>query len=207
MDLILVRHGQSQNNATQEGILNSPLTSLGHQQAESVGRAVAALKPEVIASGSLQRALQTAWATAEQVNLPIEVWNHAHEVRLKSGYDGLHIDEMYQRFPSAIFNEKNMVNDRWQHTSDNSLERARTRATTLLDNFWEKYLGKRVAVFLHGHLNRLIIQSILGPSTFGRIHIRQPNACINRFIFEDEHIHVHSISDVSHLTQDGIKIT
>src|SRR5690625_440096 len=207
MDLILVRHGQSQNNATQEGILNSPLTSLGHQQAESVGRAVAALKPEIIASGSLQRALQTAWATAEQVNSPIEVWNHAHEVRLKSGYEGLGIDEMHKRFPNAIFNEKDMINGRWQYVNDYSIECARERATTLIDNLWEKYLGKRVAIFLHGHLNRLIIQSILGPSTFRRIHIRQPNACINRFIFKEDHIHVHSISDVSHLSQDGIEIT
>lgn len=207
MDLILVRHGQSQNNATRSGILNSPLTPLGHQQGESVGRAVAALKPEIIASGSLQRALQTAWYTAEQVNMPIEVWDHAHEVRLEPGYDGLHMDDMHQRFPDAIFNHKDIVNGRWQHKSDHSIERARERAATLLDNLREKYSGKRVAIFLHGHLNRLIIQGMLGPSTFGRVHISQPNACINRFIFEDDHIHVHSLSDISHLRQDHIKIT
>lgn len=207
MELILVRHGQSQNNATRSGILNSPLTELGHQQAESAGKVVASLKPEVLASSSLQRALQTAAASAKLLDLPIEVWNNAHEIRLEPGYDGLDINEMNERFPQAIFDNKDMNNNRWKYVSDQNIDLARERAAKLIDNLQKKYAGKRIAIFLHGHLNRMIMQSLLGPSTFEKIYIRQPNACINRIEFKDDKIHISGMSDVNHLIQDGIKIT
>lgn len=203
MDLILIRHGQSQGNITKKVFLNSPLTALGHEQAESVGKKVVSLKPDIIASSSLQRAVQTATPVARILGLPINVWNNAHELRTKSDYDGLSIDEMQEMFPEAVFDKSHLVNERFRYINDHTVKRAYKRASILLDNLREAYAGKRVAMFLHGRMNQLLIQYILGLS-FEDIKIRQPNGCINRIIFKDDHILVHGLSDITHLVQDNI---
>lgn len=217
MELLLVRHGQSQNNeiarynrknkAKIKGFLNSPLTPLGEKQSESVGQRIATLKPDVIASSTLKRALQTALPAARLLDLPIEVINDAHEVRLGADYMGLAIHEMKEMFPEAVFSEQHMIDNRWQYLSDQEIGRARERAIRLIDHLLERYKEKRVAIFLHGNLNRLLFQSILGPSTIDKIHIDQPNTCINRITFKKDRIHVHSIGDVTHLIQSGVPIT
>lgn len=66
MELYLVRHAQSEGNATHtnEGWDGGALTSLGHRQAEAVGRRFADLDVNAIIHSDLTRAAQTADAIA-----------------------------------------------------------------------------------------------------------------------------------------------
>lgn len=206
MELILVRHGQSEGNISTTDMPDPPLTALGRQQALSVSRAVAALQPDVLAASPLHRALQTATPAARQLGLPIEVWKEACEVRTGPHYVGPPFETMCVSFPEAVFGD-DMEADGWQYKSDLDLNEARRRADRLLLALQDRYAGKRLAIFLHGTLNQMLLQSILGMPTFEKIQIHQPNGCIHRIFFREHQIFVHSIADVTHLIQDGIGIT
>ena len=74
LTLLLVRHGQSEWNAA--GLLQGqtahvPLTELGHAQAAEAARELAALRPGVLVSSDLRRAVQTAEHCARATGLPV----------------------------------------------------------------------------------------------------------------------------------------
>jgi broad specificity phosphatase PhoE len=72
LTLLLVRHGQSEWNAT--GLMQGqradiPLTPLGHEQAAAAARELAALQPGALISSDLLRAVQTAEHCARATGL------------------------------------------------------------------------------------------------------------------------------------------
>src|SRR3954454_18053064 len=71
--LLLVRHGQSEWNATgrmQGQTAHVPLTALGHEQAAAAARELATLRPGALISSDLHRAVQTAEHCAGTTGLP-----------------------------------------------------------------------------------------------------------------------------------------
>ncbi len=77
--MILLRHGQSEFNlhfgATRRdpGIVDAPLTQLGHAQAQQAAEALAAEKIERIVVSPYTRALQTATPVARALGAPVIV--------------------------------------------------------------------------------------------------------------------------------------
>lgn len=210
MELILVRHGQSEANITGLDMPDAPLTLLGIEQAHSVAREVAALKPDVIASSPLQRALQTAMPVARLLDKRVEVWKEACEVRMGelAQYIGPSQATMRELFPDADFGE-DMEQEGWRYNCDLNWQAAQERAGQFLKNLEQQYAGKRLAVFLHGTLNQLLIHAALGLGYPDHRHIyfRQPNGCINRLELYKGNVYVHSIGEASHLQRDGVEIT
>jgi broad specificity phosphatase PhoE len=73
LTLLLVRHGQSEWNAAglmQGQTAHVPLTELGHEQAAAAARELAPLRPGVLVSSDLRRAVQTAEHCARATGLP-----------------------------------------------------------------------------------------------------------------------------------------
>jgi broad specificity phosphatase PhoE len=74
LTLLLVRHGQSEWNATgrmQGQTGHVPLTDLGHAQAARAAEELAALRPGALVSSDLRRAVQTAEHCARATGLPL----------------------------------------------------------------------------------------------------------------------------------------
>jgi broad specificity phosphatase PhoE len=74
LTLLLVRHGQSEWNAAglmQGQTAHVPLTELGHAQAAAAARELVALRPGVLVSSDLRRAVQTAEHCARATGLPL----------------------------------------------------------------------------------------------------------------------------------------
>src|SRR3954465_13029746 len=74
LTLLLVRHGQSEWNAAgrmQGQTGHVPLTALGHEQAATAARELAALRPGALISSDLRRAVQTAEHCARATGLPL----------------------------------------------------------------------------------------------------------------------------------------
>jgi probable phosphoglycerate mutase len=74
LTLLLVRHGQSEWNATgrmQGQTPHVPLTALGHEQAAAAARELAGLRPGALVSSDLHRAVQTAEHCARATGLPL----------------------------------------------------------------------------------------------------------------------------------------
>lgn len=75
MQLLFVRHGQTDNNAKRliQGKSDTPLNETGRAQAESIAQVLKREHFSAIISSPLQRAYQTAEIIAREVGLPIEV--------------------------------------------------------------------------------------------------------------------------------------
>jgi 2,3-bisphosphoglycerate-dependent phosphoglycerate mutase len=115
MELYIIRHGQSTNNALGEDITNrvmdAPLTDLGHQQAQLVAQHLAGADYAETAfshypqqghredygitrmyCSAMHRALQTAQPIARALNLKPEVWVDIHE------HGGIYMEETEGRY-------------------------------------------------------------------------------------------------------------
>lgn len=83
MRLLLIRHGQTQDNV--EGNIGTavpgpPLTELGQQQAAAIPAALADEQIDAIYASTLQRAQLTARPLADALGLPVQVIEGIHEI-------------------------------------------------------------------------------------------------------------------------------
>lgn len=100
--VLLVRHGQSEWNATGrwQGQADPPLSDLGRTQAREAARSVGAV--DAIWASDLRRATETALIIADDVGVgPVVVEPDLRE-RDAGGYSGLTRDEIEQRFPGYL---------------------------------------------------------------------------------------------------------
>ena len=121
MDLFLIRHGESYNNALEDGsqrVSDPPLTGLGEEQAERVASHLArgghldaaerAGRPALdsLYCSPMRRALQTARPIAAALGTAPEVWIDIHEVggiwlEGKGDLHGMTRDEIRSGFPGV----------------------------------------------------------------------------------------------------------
>jgi probable phosphoglycerate mutase len=102
----VVRHGQSLGNLKQawEGSgSNSPLSELGHQQADVTGEYLAASGDSFAAlySSPLKRAIQTADSISQSVSVSVETLDSLQEMNLGE-VDGIGVEEVKRRYPDIV---------------------------------------------------------------------------------------------------------
>jgi probable phosphoglycerate mutase len=97
---VLLRHGQTIWNVEHrfQGHTDIPLDEVGQAQAERAGRLLAALRPDVIVSSDLSRAVATAQPLATLTGLVVTL---DKDLRERSGgkWEGLSDDEIRERYP------------------------------------------------------------------------------------------------------------
>jgi len=88
--LVLLRHGQTEYNATSrmQGQLDTDLSDLGRDQAVAAAEVLAKRQPLLIVSSDLRRALDTATSLGERSGLPVEIDQRLRETHL-SNWQGL----------------------------------------------------------------------------------------------------------------------
>ena len=112
MQLFLVRHGESANNATAESLrVHDPgLTEVGHQQATLLGAWFSSVNPDVLVTSPFRRALLTTVPIQRSTGLNPLVWRDLHEQGgCVSGYPemgyqgepGLSAAEICEEFPGC----------------------------------------------------------------------------------------------------------
>ncbi|QCQ91655.1 histidine phosphatase family protein [Rhodococcus sp. SGAir0479] len=92
--LILLRHGQTEYNATNrmQGQLDTDLSDLGRAQAKTAAQALADQRPFAIVSSDLRRAHDTALALGDHVGLPVETDSRLRETHLGDWQGLTHTD-------------------------------------------------------------------------------------------------------------------
>lgn len=92
--LILLRHGQTEYNATDrmQGQLDTDLTELGRTQAKTAGAELAMRLPSRIVSSDLRRAYDTAVALGDASGLPVAVDQRLRETHLGEWQGLTHLD-------------------------------------------------------------------------------------------------------------------
>ncbi|NLG56614.1 MAG: histidine phosphatase family protein [Rhodococcus sp.] len=100
--LILLRHGQTEYNATNrmQGQLDTELSELGRAQAKAAAVVLAEREPVAIISSDLRRAFDTAVALGDSSGLPVQVDDRLRETHL-GRWQGLTHHEVDARDPGA----------------------------------------------------------------------------------------------------------
>jgi broad specificity phosphatase PhoE len=154
--LYLVRHGESEANATGvfAGQTDSPLTERGRRQAEAVAEALATVPFDRVISSDLSRTRDTAEAIARRRGLRVEVFPELREIDVGSAA-GKSFDEM-KGLPH--WTDDGFV----QWPGGESLEQVLTRVLGCVEGIVVASPGQSVCIVAHGGVTRILVSHYLG---------------------------------------------
>ena len=144
LTLLLVRHGQSEWNATgrmQGQTAHVPLTALGHEQAAAAARELVPLRPGAMLASDLLRAVQTAEHCATATGLPFSTTPALRE----QGYGEL------EGLPSRhLWDVVDWTDPHWSAPGGESLAELHARVEAFLKNLGAEPPADVIALVTHG---------------------------------------------------------
>ena len=147
--VLLIRHGQSQGNAERRfgGHSPTPLSELGHRQAEATARALSDRGVIAIYSSDLLRAVQTAEPLARATGLEITKTSALRE-RSVGLMEGLTFEEAAAAHPEEY---ASLLRRDFEHVlaGGESYRQLLDRAAAHLDRAIEEHRGGTLALFSH----------------------------------------------------------
>ncbi len=173
MQLYLIRHAQSQNNALpeEERVEDPGLTELGQQQAEHLGGWIASLKLTRLITSPFRRTLLTTEPIRRATSLIPEVRIDLHEqggcysghdFTAKLGRPGMTRREIELEFSGYRVADDIDGEGWWQSKPYETWEAARIRAARLLEATLREFAhtDERVAYVMHADIKRLFISQL-----------------------------------------------
>lgn len=177
MELYLIRHAQSVNNALadEQRVEDPPLTEAGHKQAEFLAEWIVQAGLTRLISSPFRRALQTTEYIRRRTDLTPEIWVDLHEQGgCCSGYEaisytgrpGLSASELQQEFPGYRLPPDIDGDGWWKSRPYERIDEAEQRAERLIECFHETFGGtqERVGFVMHGTFKRLLVGRMFGAS-------------------------------------------
>jgi broad specificity phosphatase PhoE len=160
--VLLVRHGQSQGNAERRfgGHTATPLSALGHRQAEATARALAREGVTAVYSSDLLRAVQTAEPLARAAGLEIRRTPALRE-RSVGLMEGLTFEEAAAAHPEEY---AALLRRDFEHVlaGGESYRQLLDRAAAGLDRAVEQHRGGTVALFSHTGTICILVLHLMG---------------------------------------------
>jgi 2,3-bisphosphoglycerate-dependent phosphoglycerate mutase len=206
MDLLLVRHGQSEAYvdgtpfALVGGQGDPPLSELGAEQARRVcARLVAGTRIDAIYVTPLRRTAQTAAPLARQLGLQPRVEVGLREVYLGDWEGGEFRKRVAENHPIS---QRMFAEQRWDVIPGaESSEALAGRVRDAIVRLAAAHTGERVAVFTHGGVigQALALAAESRPFAF----IGAENASISRVVISDDLWIVRGFNDTAHLAGLG----
>lgn len=153
---MLLRHGQTIWNAEHrfQGQTDIPLDETGMAQAERAGSLLAALRPDMLVSSDLSRAVATAQPLAKLTGLVVSV---DKDLRERSGglWEGLTDEEIRERYPRE--------RETWSPPDGEAAEAVADRVAAALHRVANSIpLGGLAVVVSHGGALRFGMERLLG---------------------------------------------
>jgi broad specificity phosphatase PhoE len=161
MDLLLVRHGESEWNAVGrwQGWADPPLTPAGEAQARAAAAELAGVELDAVVSSDLRRARQTADIVAAFLDLlPVHVEAGLRE-RNVGDFTGLTRDEIDERWPGILAEWRT---GRVQQAPNGEGPEFLIRVLDALDRLSTTFSGRRVLVVAHGGVIRTLHRHLGG---------------------------------------------
>lgn len=224
MELYLIRHGQSQNNAwgdSEKRVADPTLTEAGHEQAKRVAAHVKNADQVGVDAGkgygidrlfcsAMLRTLQTTAPIADALGLTAEIWLDWHEeggIWLDTdegevGFSGLTRDEIKTQFPGYKIPDGVTADGWWnrpRETTDEMAVRAKRVVKVLEDEFVTQDI--RIACVTHGAFANVLIQTLVSGGLLPGIYFGHYNTGISRIDFVDM-VRPRFLNRVEHLPVD-----
>lgn len=182
--LIIVRHGQSQSNLEKRftGQFETPLTELGHRQAEATSHLLATIPLDAIYSSDLSRALDTAAPTARRHGLQIQKSRALREINA-GDWEGKLYSELMEQYPKTYSMWRTDLGHTHPEGGEHVLELA-ARVYDEIDRILAAHKGQRVAIFTHATPLRMLACRWFGiaPENAGEVPF-----CTNASVSEVEY--------------------
>jgi len=202
--VLLVRHGQSQGNAEQRfgGHSPTPLSELGHRQAEATARALAAERVTAVYSSDLLRAVQTAEPLARATGLEITRTPSLRE-RSVGLLEELTFEEAAATHPDEY---AALLRRDFEHVlaGGESYRQLLDRAAAELDRAVEHHRGGAVALFSHAGTICILALHLMGALDAPHLKpvwLSSANCGASRFSVEHGGlVRVEALNDTRHLT-------
>ncbi len=175
MEVILLRHGQSEANAGLTNFLDSHLTPLGRKQAEVTGERLSGLGITKAYVSPLRRTLETIQPFCAATEHRAEVYADVCEYFSANypGYKtfpGLSPGQIQEQFPFAFFGETFPCGDAWWPQEFEDDERMYARAVRVRDALLDLYAqtDERLLIVSHaetvGRLTEAFLRVPLDPA-------------------------------------------
>ena len=174
LTLLLVRHGQSEWNAAglmQGQTAHVPLTELGHAQAAAAAQELATLRPGVLVSSDLRRAVQTAEHCARATGLPLTTTPALRE----QGYGVLE-----GRPSRELWDVVDWTDPHWAAEGGESLAQLHGRVAGYLAGLVADPPADVVALVTHGDTIRAAQAVVAGAGPTALPAVTPPNGSITR---------------------------
>lgn len=173
MELYLIRHAQSMNNARpeQDRVEDPPLSDIGHQQCIHLAKWIPSLKLTRLVTSPFLRTLQTTDHIVRSLRLRPEVRIDLHEQGgcvsgptrdVFSGRPGMTRSQICSQFPEFNIAPNIGCNGWWGSKPFETEDVAQQRATRLLARAVVELAGTqaRVAYVMHGDIERLVLAQV-----------------------------------------------
>jgi probable phosphoglycerate mutase len=201
--VLLVRHGQSQGNAERRfgGHSPTPLSELGHRQAEATASALAAERVTAIYSSDLLRAVQTAEPLARATGLEITRTPALRE-RSVGLMEGLTFEEAAAAHPDEY---AALLRRDFEHVlvGGESYRQLLDRAAAELDRAVEQNRGGTLALFSHTGTICILALHLMGAldaPNLKPVWLSSSNCGVTRFSIEHGGlIRIKALNDTRHL--------
>lgn len=201
--VLLIRHGQSVGNAERRfgGHTPTPLSALGHMQAEATVRALRQEAVTAIYSSDLLRARETATPLARALDLEINETDAFRE-RGVGALEGLTFEEAAEQFPDEY---AALLRRDFEHVmrGGESYRQLLDRAARALDRAIAEHSGGTIAVFSHTGTICILALHLMGAleaPSLRPVWISTANCGIARIqLREDGFMRINAINDTRHL--------
>jgi 2,3-bisphosphoglycerate-dependent phosphoglycerate mutase len=201
--VLLIRHGQSQGNAERRfgGHSPTPLSELGHRQAEATARALSDRGVTAIYSSDLLRAVQTAEPLARATGLDITKTTALRE-RGVGLMEGLTFEEAAAAHPEEY---AALIRRDFEHVlaGGESYRQLLDRAAAELDRAIEQNRGGTLALFSHTGTICILALHLMGALDAPHLKpvwLSSSNCGITRFSIEHGGlIRIKALNDARHL--------
>jgi 2,3-bisphosphoglycerate-dependent phosphoglycerate mutase len=201
LDLLLVRHGQSEEFredtpfALVGGHGDPPLSALGQEQAQRVAARLAGAGVDGIYVTTLRRTAQTAAPLAARLGLTPRVEGGLREVFLGAWEGGLYRKMVAENHPIA---QRMFAEERWNVIPGaEPLEAFHGRIRAAVGRILAAEAGHRVAVFTHGGVIGQMLALASGATPFA--FNTADNASLSRVVVTPDRWRVRTFNDVAHL--------
>lgn len=201
MDLVLVRHGQSeayqdgQSFALVGGQGDPPLSAQGLEQAGRVGARLADAGIAAIYVSTLRRTTQTALPLAQHLSLDLRVDGDLREVFLGDWEGGLFRKMVASGDPVS---QRMLAEERWDVIPGaESGGEFSSRVRTVIERLAAAHAGQRVAAFTHGGFIGEALAQAAGSRPFA--FVGADNGSISRLVITGDRWIVRGYNDTAHL--------
>jgi len=225
MELFLIRHGESTNNALQDWsqrVEDPLLTERGERQAERTAAHLAAglHLPPTLRNGRppldrlycspMIRAMQTSLPIARALGIAPEVWLDIHEIggiyldhgERKVGYPGRRRSELSQLFPEYLLPPE-LSDDGWWNRDFEELHEGHARAATVAARLHELTHDEgRIAIVSHGDFLSALLHALGRQQPDTGAYFVHRNTGITHIDVTPERVLVHYINRHDHLDDD-----